>query len=290
VSPQFKKVFTNAMIVLAVILILWLIIAPLVLTFRIADENARQHFADKGLELKVMDLKSNKRNIHYVITGNDSLPTLVFLHGSPSSWKTFIEFMDDPRLLQKYRMVGVDRPGFGGSDFGDAVDLQEQARLILLVIKKVGNGKPLYLVGHSLGGPLEIKLAANLPDTINGLMVIAGSMDPALEPKEKWRNFIDRFPFKYFIPGAFRPSNTELLFFKKDIVDLAADFPKVTCEVWLVHGEKDTWVPPGNSEYAKQKLVNARKIELVMLPGGDHFIPWTKKNEIVDLILEMGKP
>jgi pimeloyl-ACP methyl ester carboxylesterase len=160
--------------------------------------------------------------------------------------------------------------------------------LIAPVIKKIQNGKPLYLIGHSLACPLQIKIAASFPDSIAGIMLIAGSVDPALEPEENWRKILEVFPLRYFIPGAFRPSNTELIFFKKDVVDLVRDFPNVRCDVWLVHGDKDTWVPPGNSDYAKQKLVNASKIEMHILSGGDHFIPWTRRKEIVELILKMG--
>ncbi len=278
------------MLVLAIILIIWLLIAPGVLTFRISDKRARGQFAEKGLELHIKDLKINNRNIHYVLAGNDGLPTFIFLHGSPSSWKAFIEYLQDPGLLQNYRMVSIDRPGFGGSDFGDAVNLKEQTQLMLPVLKEIENGKPVFLVGHSLGVPLILKMAADYPAGVDGIMLLSGSVDPVLEPKEGWRGLLESIPLKYFVPGAFRPSNTELIYFKKDVVELTEDFPKVKCAVWLVHGEKDTWVPPGNSDYAKRKLVNAKKVEVTKLPGADHFIPWTRKSEITGLMLQMGQP
>lgn len=286
-SPRLKKTFTTIMVVLTIILVVWLLIAPSIFTFKISDKNALRQFADIGFELIIKDLKIKNRNIHYMVVGSERLPTLVFLHGSPSSWNAFIDYMKDLELLKKYRMVGIDRPGFGSSDFGYAVNIPDQASLILPILKELENGKPVFLVGHSLGCPLEIKIASDFPDGIAGIMLIAASIDPALEPKESWRKFLEVFPIRYFVPGAFRPSNTELLFFKKDIVDLEKDFPNVKCDVWLVHGDKDTWVPPGNSDYAKQKLVNASKVELHILPGGDHFIPWTRRREITERILEM---
>jgi hypothetical protein len=48
-------------------------------------------------------------------------------------------------------------------------------------------------------------------------------------------------------------------------------------------------VPPGNTTFAKEKLVNSVKVKLVMLQGGTHFIPWTKKKEIVDELVEMAE-
>ena len=171
---------------------------------------------------------------------------------------------------------------------GEAVNLAEQSLLLLPILDAEKNGKPVFLAGHSLGGPLVIKMAADYPTAIKGIMLISGSIDPALEPAEKWRNTADKFPFSLLLPGAFRPSNTELIYFKKDVYALANDFAKVTADVYLVHGEKDTWVPIGNVDYAKGKLTHANKVETLILKDGNHFIPWTRKKEIISALIAMG--
>jgi pimeloyl-ACP methyl ester carboxylesterase len=270
-----------------VLLFSWIILAPGCMTFRLSDEKARADFLRKGLDLKTAFITVNDRQIHYTMVGNDSLPTLIFIHGSPSAWNSFQHFMKDPSLLFHYRMVSVDRPGFGFSDFGDAVNLEEQSLLLLPLIDVVQNGKPVFLAGHSLGGSLVIKMAADYPGAVKGIMLMAGSVDPALEPVENWRILASRFPFYILLPGAFRPSNEELVYFKKDVISLADDFAKVSCEVYLVHGDKDTWVPVGNVDYARKKLVNAAKVETLILPGGNHFIPWTYKKEVALALINM---
>jgi pimeloyl-ACP methyl ester carboxylesterase len=277
----------RSIIFFLVILFTWLILAPGCMTFRMSDDKARADFQKKGLELKTEFIKVNERQIHYTMVGNDSLPTLIFIHGSPSSWSSFEYFMKEPSLLFHYRMVSVDRPGFGFSGFGDAVTLAEQSVLLLPILDVVKNGKPVYLAGHSLGGPLVIKMAADFPEAVKGIMLMAGSVDPELEPAENWRIQAAKFPFYYLLPGAFRPSNTELVYFKKDIIALADDFSKVTCEVYLLHGDKDTWVPVGNVDYARKKLVNAAKVETLIFKGGNHFIPWTFKKEIAEALISM---
>lgn len=276
-------------LVIIAFLLLWVLVAPGCMTFRTSDEKAIKSFAGKGLDLKTVTIKVNKNDIHFVSVGNDTLPTMVFIHGSPSSWNAFQSYMEDPKLLSLYRMVGIDRPGFGYSGFGKAFPLQDQSRLLMPVFDKIKNGKPIYLAGHSLGGPLVLKMAADAPEVFSGIMLISGSVDPALEPVEEWRIFMDKFPFRYLLPGSFRPSNTELIYFKQDVISLVPDFQKVICPVYLVHGEKDNWVPPGNTTFAKEKLVNSVKVKLVMLQGGTHFIPWTKKKEIVDELVEMAE-
>jgi pimeloyl-ACP methyl ester carboxylesterase len=287
VNEKILQILKLGVLIIAGILLMWILIAPGCMTFRISDEKAQAMFARKGLELKTNTIKVNGKDIHYAMVGNDSLPTLVFLHGSPSAWNAFLSYMQDPALLFHFRMVSIDRPGFGFSDFGYALPLEEQSKLLMPVFREIRNSKPVYLAGHSLGGPLVVKMAADAPDLFAGIMLISGSVDPALEPKEQWRFFMENIPFRYLLPGSFKPSNTELVYFKKDVVSLVPDFSKIKCAVYLVHGDKDTWVPPGNVDFAKLKLVNAAKVKILMLPGGTHFIPWTKKKDITEAMVNM---
>jgi pimeloyl-ACP methyl ester carboxylesterase len=129
-------------------------------------------------------------------------------------------------------------------------------------------------------------MAADFPELFHGIMLISGSVDPALEPKEYWRYAMEKFPLNYLLPGSFKASNTELIYFKEDVKKLVDDFGKVKCPVYLVHGNKDHWVPPGNVEFAKEKLVNAKYVKTLMLPG-NHFIPWTQKKEIINEMIKM---
>lgn len=289
VNVKTLQIFKMGILIIAGILMLWIFIAPGCMTFRVSDEKAQAMFARKGLELKTAYIKVNGRDIHYAMVGNDSLPTLVFIHGSPSAWNAFLSYMQDPELLFHFRMVSIDRPGFGFSDFGYPLPLHEQSKILMPVFKEISNGKPVYLAGHSLGGPLVIKMAADAPELFAGIMLISGSVDPGLEPAEKWRFFMEQIPFRYLLPGSFRPSNTELVYFKKDVVDLVPDFLRVKCKVYLVHGDQDTWVPPANVDFAKKKLVNASSVKILLLPGGTHFIPWTRKKEITSAMVGMLK-
>jgi pimeloyl-ACP methyl ester carboxylesterase len=281
--PFLKK---TVFIILA-ILVLWVIIAPGCMTFRLADESAVKEFSKKGLDLKTNYVKVNGIDMHYVMVGNDSLPTLVLIHGSPSAWNSFKSYLEDPALLFHYRIMAIDRPGFGYSAFGTAMHIDEQSMMIMTVIESANNGKPVYLAGHSLGGPIVLKMAADAPQAFKAIMLISGSVDPGLEPKENWRHIMNNFPLNHFLPGSFRPSNTELVYFKEDVKKLVDDFPKVTCEVHLVHGAADQWVPKGNVDFAKKHLVNASKVETVIFPKGNHFIPWTMKKEIVKAMVNM---
>jgi pimeloyl-ACP methyl ester carboxylesterase len=78
------------------------------------------------------------------------LPTLFFVHGSPGSWDAYKQFLEDSDLLKKFRIVSIDRPGFGYSQFGDAMNLENQSRIIYPLIDFISNCKPLFVIGLSL--------------------------------------------------------------------------------------------------------------------------------------------
>ena len=256
--------------------------------FRMSDSKAKEQFEKVGVPLTTATVKLGSSQMHYAKTGNDSLPTIVFVHGSPGSWDAFSLYMQDKDLLKQYRMISIDRPGFGYSNFGEAEHIDDQSALISPLFNLWKNGKPIYLVGHSLGGPMLIQLNADNPGLFKGLILLAGSVDPAEEKKEKWRYILDAGIISYLLPGAFKPSNKELIFFKKDIYALQDKFALVKCKVIIVHGTQDPFVPVGNATYAQNKLVNADSVRLILIPGANHFIPWTKYETIKQILLALN--
>jgi pimeloyl-ACP methyl ester carboxylesterase len=152
--------------------------------------------------------------------------------------------------------------------------LAEQSVIVGSFIKQIQNGKDIFIIGHSLGGPLAVKIVAENPGIFKGMVLLAASVDPAEEAPEKWRGILHNSWLKYLLPGAFRPSNTEIWYLKKDLKPLSFDFAKITCKVWIMHGDRDKFVPVGNADYAKKMLVHASAVERIILPGAPHFIPW----------------
>lgn len=273
--------------IVSVLFLLWIILAQSCMTFRISDNEAVKQFAAKGLALRTNTVNISKHNIHYALAGSDTLETLYFFHGTPGSWNAFQDYMSDTQLLKKYRMISVDRPGFGYSDFGNPVNLQSQANVLSPLFGILNNNRKIYLVGHSLGGPLILKMAADHPELIAGLVIISGSIDPSEEKPEKWRPILFNTPLNYLVPGAFRPSNKELWYLKRDLNHLKNDLGRVRCPVYFIHGTEDTWVRPENVEFTKKMLVHSAYIKEKMIPG-DHFIPWTKYAEIKSVLLTLN--
>lgn len=281
-----KKVSISGII----FLLAWLVFAQSCMFFRITDEEATRYFTEREVKAAIYYEDISNVPMHYVKTGSDSLPTLFFIHGSPGSWEAFKQYMQDGELLLKFRMVSVDRPGFGYSHFGHALNLGEQADIISIILKRLDNHKPVFLVGHSLGGPLCVKLAIDNPGMASGLVLLAAAIDPALEKPEKWRKLLMNNPIQYLVPGAFRPSNYELWYLKKDLELLKQEISTASLPfTWMIHGMKDQLVPYENVDFAR-KYFTAGKLDVISLSQSNHFIPWTNYNNIKKVLLQLLPP
>lgn len=282
-----RKFFRQLMIGFLIFITVWLVFAQFIMRSRISDKKAKEEFSQVGVPLTTDTKPINGFDIHYAKTGNDTFATLFFVHGSPDSWTRYEEFMKDKDLLSKYRMIAIDRPGFGYSQFGEAKNLEDQSKLISPFVRSIKNGKPIYAIGHSYGGAMVIKLQTDNTDLFDGLVLLAGAVDPKQEKPERWRFVMNTTPLKYLLPGAYRPSNTELVYLKKDLIELDKEWEKISCPVWILHGDKDTYVPVANADYAKKKLTKASSIEVKILPGAEHFIPKERYDEIKEVLMKL---
>lgn len=286
-SPKRKRRIMRVSVGFILLLLTYTIFCQCCMRMRWNDNKAYSVFKSKHVPLKIHDTVIDNRHIHYAVSGNDSLPTLVFIHGSPGSWFHYMKFMYDSALQQKFRIVSIDRPGFGFSDFGKAMHLQDQCKLIMPVLEKLKTDRPLYLCGHSMGGPVTVELASMRPGLFKTIVLVAAALDPKQEKKETWRHIMKNKPLYWLLPGAFGPSNTELLYLKEDLKPMANSFKNISCNVVFVHGDKDTWVPIENIAYGKNLMVNAASITTDTLRGADHQIPWKNREELKEILLKL---
>lgn len=283
---RFSKIMKRISLYTVLLLLVWILLAQcFIMRERWSDQKAYSVFGAKDVPLQLYDTVIQNRHLHYAVCGSDSLPTLVFIHGSPGSWMHYMKYMWDADLRKKFRIVAIDRPGFGYSGFGKAMHLQEQCNIISPVLQQLKSGRPLFLAGHSMGGPVAVKLAADNPGLVNTLVIIAGAIDIKQEGRETWRHIMNVRPLYWCLPGAFAPSNTELLYLKKDLLPLQDDFKNITCHVLFVHGDKDTWVPIKNIAFGEKMLVNAASVTADTLPGADHQIPWKNRDALKTILL-----
>jgi len=109
----------------------------------------------------------NGIKIFYRDAGNPENPTLLLLHGFPSSSHMFRDLI--PLLTGRFHVVAPDFPGFGQSDMPDrkAYDytFANIATTIAEFIEKIGLKKfAVYIFDY--GSPIGLRVALKMPDSI----------------------------------------------------------------------------------------------------------------------------
>jgi pimeloyl-ACP methyl ester carboxylesterase len=258
------------------------------MTFRMSPKKIDQYFSARILEAKQEEYSVGFRNMHYVQTGDTTKPLVVFVHGSPGSLSAFIDFLADTVLLQHALLITTDRPGFGYSNFGVAEpSLHKQGVLLKPILEKYKQNRPIILVGHSLGGPLIARMAMDFPELVDGLVLVAASIDPQLEPNETWFRAPLATPFlRWLLPRSFRASNEEIYQIKPQLEEMMPLWATITCPVVVVQGGKDVLVPAANAAFAKKMLINAQ-VEFILKEDMNHFVPWTHPELIREGVMKI---
>jgi pimeloyl-ACP methyl ester carboxylesterase len=106
------------------------------------------------------------------LAGDASAPPLVLLHGLAERRQVFDQLA--PFLAAHLRLVAVDLPGFGASPRlpGGGFDLGAVCLRVEGVIAELGLERPA-LLGHSLGGGVAVRYAAERPGALRALTLIA---------------------------------------------------------------------------------------------------------------------
>lgn len=84
---------------------------------------------------------------------------LLLLHGWGASLLTFSKLV---KAFSGFRVYSIDLPGFGGSQVGVPLGVEEVADVIFEFVKALGIENPC-LLGHSYGGRVSIVYAAKYP-------------------------------------------------------------------------------------------------------------------------------
>jgi pimeloyl-ACP methyl ester carboxylesterase len=254
--------------------------------FRTSDKEVIKKFLVKNREVRIGNYTyDSSKNMHYIESGLTTSPTIFFVHGTPGSSNNFLKFLEDSTLASTYRMIAIDRPGFGYSNFGKAENLEKQVEIFNAFLQHKNNGKPVILAGHSLGGPIVVGMAAKDSNLTDMLLLLAASVSPEHEPAESWRKPLAMPVLRWLVPGAMRPSNDEMIDFKNYVQQMPFLLQQISAPTYLIHGTKDMFVPYENVAFAEKHLTRAKQINVITLENENHFIPWTKFEDLRLLLL-----
>lgn len=262
-------------------------------SLRMSNREINKYIAElpDGADYTYYELEHRK--MHYITTDAQKLPTVIFIHGSPGSLSAFKHFLKDSTLSSQAQLISIDRPGFGQSNFGwSEKSLKKQSQLLLPILELNKSMSPIILVGHSLGGPLIARMAMDFPELVDGIIMVAPSIDPELEPEEWFRPILYSPFFRWMVPKSFRVSNDEIYFLKEELEEMLPLWKNIEIPVSVIQGGKDTLVPPANADFAKKMLINSIP-RIILREDMNHFVPWSNpeliKQEIEWQLTELQK-
>ncbi|UYW24949.1 alpha/beta fold hydrolase [Methylorubrum extorquens] len=115
--------------------------------------------------------------VHVIVRGRGR--PVVLVHGNGTMAEDFAICGLIDRLAARYRVIAIDRPGFGytGRPRHRIWTAQAQAVLLHRVLEQLGVERPL-IVGHSWGTIVALALAADGRRPLRGLVLLSGSYFP----------------------------------------------------------------------------------------------------------------
>lgn len=259
--------------------------------FRQSDTELAAEFAGQQVQPTVRRYRVADRTIRYIETPQlPGKPTVLFVHGAPSSLSFFNEFFRDTTLLGRAQLVAVDRPGYGYSDFGRVEpSVVRQAELLQPLIDRYKSSPYLIVVGSSYGGSVSARLAMNNPGVIDQVVFVSSALGPGLERTYDISYLVDLEPIKSLTPPLLRLANDEKLAHRKALEAILPDWPRITSGITMLHGLRDELVYPTNVAFARKQLRNAQFKEFI-LPDSRHDIVINKRDYIASILLSILPP
>lgn len=251
--------------------------------FRMDDEQIKMYFKN-SVSPSIKYLTFGNTELRYLWKDNNQLTTVLFVHGSPGSATSFIDFFNNETLNASFNLLSIDRLGYGYSEYGNpTAELNRQAVSIKHIVDRLQLSRVL-LVGHSLGASIVAKAAMQDRYVYKGLLLVAGSIDPELEPEEWFRPWLRNPLMKMLLPAALYVTNEEIFQLKPQLELMTDQWQHIQIPLLLIQGEDDYLVDKENANFLNERL-STEMLDVWMVEDTNHFIPWERPDLIVDGLL-----
>ncbi len=225
--------------------------------------------------------------LSYLRAGTPGGQRVIFVHGTPGdaagNWLDILKNVPDG-----FEFFAVDRPGFGLTrPKRQVVELDAQAAA-LEPLFDTRLGRKTILAGHSLGGPVVAAAAANYPDQVGGILVLAGALDPDLEDVQFIQYVGNIPPISWLLPRMLRNANRELIALEDELELLEPKLAGIHQPVIIIHGTEDKLVPYANVPFMEATMTGTSTLEVIRIEGMNHFLQWRQQDIIMDAVMKMS--
>ena len=135
---------------------------------------------------------------HYLEAGDG--PTLVLVHGggpgadAEGNWQDCIE-----QYAKVFHVIAVDMPGFGQTErpSPDAYNYGQSGRNrhLIAFIEAIAGGRPVHLIGNSMGGATSLGVAIHRPDLVDKLVLMGAAGLDIANPDKDSRNGLTGYDY-----------------------------------------------------------------------------------------------
>lgn len=252
------------------------------------DAEIEAHYRNVTRKPEFKSCEYNGRICSYaVMSKSDTLPLLVMIHGAPGAWYGYMNLTDDTILQQHFKMIAVDRLGYGHSGYGKAeLSTEAQANAIENIIKKEKTvGKKVYLIGRSYGAPIAAVLAMRHPDEMAKLLMVSPVIDPDKE-KFYWFSNMGRWKVvQWMLPDMMNVATKEKFSHSAEMRKLQKDWKGLKTPTYVLVGENDDIADTANYSFARKNITNCSAL-FMKLSNTGHLITYQHPDLIRSLLLE----
>jgi len=243
-------------------------------------------------------LNNNRFSFYHLGKKGD---VIILLHGWGASKEKLLPL--GKALLKKGWQVFIpDLPGFGTSSMPKtAWGIEEYARFILGIIDKFYKNHKVYILGHSFGGRIGIRIAAST-ERVAGI-ILCGTAGISRKSFFKRIFFFTLakigkliFPFSGFRLLVYklarehdyeRAKGIMREVFKKVVAeDLKPLLPHIKIPTLIIWGKLDKMTPVRDAYFIHQKIKNA---SLTIFENEGHTLLYDKQEEVAEVITKWKK-
>jgi pimeloyl-ACP methyl ester carboxylesterase len=213
----------------------------------------------------------NGLKIYYEELGK-GIPVILLHHffATASQWNTYV-----PELAKKFRVIAVDLPGHGRSDYMDTtkVFLHKKATEYIIGLINFLKLDSVYLIGASSGASITLYLATLRPDVVKRAVVISGIVYRSKQVREivaGWSKDPDAGEIALHGKAKAKLLHKQSAYFSQLYGDPSFTpdvLSTITAKTLIIHGDNDQ-VPVSSAFEMYQNIPNSY---LWIVPNAGHF-------------------